>query len=288
MADPDHALRPVRGISGSTRLAAVIGAPVRHSRSPGLANAAFAAAGLDWVMVALEVPDGGAPDAIAAVRALGIGGLMVTMPHKAAVIPHLDRVTEVADRLGAVNSISWIDGALVGHNTDGEGLIRSLRADDGVDVAGRRCVVVGAGGAARSVVHALARAGAAEVIVVNRTAASADVAAELAGSAGRVGEAGDIARADLVVNATSVGMGADPGSGPTPFDPDLLHAGQVVVDLVYQPVQTPLLVAARSRGAQPVDGLGMLVHQAAISLERWTGHAPDISAMAATARAVAS
>ena len=158
--------------SGSTRLVAVIGHPVGHSRSPALANAAFRAAGLDWTMVAFDVAEGAAEAAIHGVRALGIGGLMVTMPHKAAVIPALDSLTPTARALHAVNSISWVDGALVGHNTDGEGLVSSLRHDTGLEVAGRRCVVVGAGGAARSVVHALAGAGAAEVVVVNRTRTS--------------------------------------------------------------------------------------------------------------------
>lgn len=271
--------------SGSTRLAAVIGHPVRHSRSPALANAAFRTAGLDWTMVAFEVADGEAAAAIAAARTLGIGGLMVTMPHKAAVIPALDGLTPAAEVLGAVNSISWVDGALVGHNTDGEGLVGSLRHDHGIDVAGRSCLVLGAGGAARAVVHALAGAGASEVIVVNRTAPRAEEAAALAGATGRVGVPDDVAHAEVVVNATSVGMGAPAGAtGPVPCPVDLLTPGQVVVDLVYQPLRTPLLAAAEARGARTVDGLGMLVHQAALSLERWTGTPPDLDAMHRAAR----
>jgi shikimate dehydrogenase len=271
--------------SGATRLAAVIGHPVRHSRSPALANAAFRAAGLDWTMVAFDVAEGDAEAAIAAARTLSIGGLMVTMPHKAAVIPALDALTPAARALGAVNSISWVDGALVGHNTDGEGLVGSLRHDHHVDVAGRRCVVLGAGGAARSVVHALAGAGAAEVVVVNRTAARAEAAAGLAGPVGRIGQPTDVAAADLVVNATSVGMGAPAGaSGPVPCPVELLGPHQVVVDLVYQPLVTPLLAAAEARGARAVDGVGMLVHQAARSLERWTGTAPDLDVMHRAAR----
>ncbi len=283
MAEAPAASAPP-SITGRTRLAAVIGSPVRHSRSPALANAAFEASGLDWVMVAFEVAEGGAGEAIAAVRALDIGGLMVTMPHKAAVIPHLDGLTPAAEALGAVNSISWVDGELVGHNTDGAGLVRSLEVDDGVDVAGLRCVVVGAGGAARSVVHAFAEGGAAEVVVVNRTPATAELAAMLAGPVGRVGVAADVETAQIVVNATSVGMGATASDGPTPFDTAHLRPDQVVVDLVYQPVRTPLLAAAERCGARPVDGLGMLVHQAAISLERWTGIVPEVATMAAAAR----
>lgn len=272
-------------ITGATRLAAVIGSPVAHSRSPALANAAFAAAGLPWTFVAFDVGAGQGPAAVAAMRTLGIGGLMVTMPLKAEVIPALDRLTSSASALGAVNSIAWDGEELVGDNTDGAGLVSSLRLDEGIDPAGLRCAVLGAGGAARSVIWALADAGAAEVVVVNRSADRAEAAAALAGGRGRVGGPEDLAAAELVVNATSVGMGAAPGDpGPLPCEASAIGAHQVVVDLVYQPLVTPLLAVARDRGARPVDGLGMLVHQAARSLARWTGVAPDLAAMAAAAR----
>lgn len=273
------------GLRGTTRVAAVIGSPIGHSRSPALANAAFDAAGLDWALVAFEVAPGRAGDAIAAMRTLGLGGLMVTMPHKEDVVAALDRVTPAATALGAVNSVAWEGDELVGDNTDGPGLVRSLRLDQDLDVRGLRCVVLGAGGAARSVAWALGDAGAAEVVVVNRTADRAAVAAEVAGPVGRVGDPGDVATADVVVNATSVGMGsAETDDGPIPVDPAHLHPGQTVVDLVYQPLSTPLLRAAAAAGARPVDGLGMLVHQAALSIERWTGTPPDVVAMAAAAR----
>lgn len=276
---------PAIRLSGTTRLAAVIGSPVRHSRSPVIANAAFGAAGLDWAMVAFEVAPGQAVAAVDAMRALSLGGLMVTMPHKADVIAALDRLTPAAAALGAVNSISWEGQELVGHNTDGAGLVASLRADDGLDPAGARCVVLGAGGAARSVVWALADAGAAEVVVVNRTPERAEEAVALAGDRGRRGSADDIAAADLVVNATSVGMGSHLGAaGPLPCDASWFGPHQTVVDLVYQPLSTPFLRAAEARGARAVDGIGMLVHQAALSLERWTGTAPDLAVMAAAAR----
>ena len=146
-------------------------------------------------------------------------------------------------------------------------------------------MVLGAGGAARSVVWALAEAGVERVLVVNRTAERAHAAAVLAGIRGGVGEPDDVANADLVVNATSVGMGVSAAAdGPLPVDSDLLRPGQVVVDLVYQPLETPLLRAARAAGAHPVDGLGMLVHQAALSIRRWTGADPDLAAMSLAAR----
>ncbi len=277
---------PLASLSGRTRLAAVIGSPVNHSRSPALANAAFAAGGLDWAMVAFDVPAGSGAAAVQAARVLGLGGLMVTMPHKAEVGAALDRLTPAAHALGAVNSIAWEGSDLVGDNTDGPGLVASLREDHQVDPAGLRVAVLGAGGAARSVVWAVAAAGAVDVAVVNRTEARAEVAAALAGRVGRVGSSADVAGADLVINATSVGMGAEPGTGgPLPVSPGSLGPGQVVVDLVYQPLNTPLLEAARQAGAQAIDGLGMLVHQAALSLERWTGRRPDLAAMQAAARA---
>lgn len=265
--------------SGSTRTAAVIGSPVRHSRSPQIANAAFVAGGFDWVMVALEVAPGRAGDAVIAVRTLGLGGLMVTMPHKTAIISALDRITDDAAALGAVNSVAWEGEELVGDNTDGAGLVASLTRQ-GVAVAGRSAVVVGAGGAARAVIRTLAQAGARQVTVVNRSAGRAEHAASMAGSVGVVGTPEVIAEADLVINATPVGMGSPPhAEGPVPFPIELISEAQTVIDLVYQPLVTPLLRGAAGRGAQTVDGLGMLVHQAALTLTRWTGAPPDIAVM---------
>lgn len=271
-------------ITGGTRLAAVIGRPIRHSLSPAIHNAAFAAAGADWVFLALEVPEGEGGAAVRAMRTLGIGGLSVTMPHKAAAYDAVDEATVVAAELGAVNCVFWRGDRLVGDNTDGAGFIDAIARDPGVDVAGLRCVVVGAGGAGRAIVRALAGAGAADVAVLNRSPQPAVAAAALAGRVGRVGGAPDVAGADLVVNATSLGMGLG-ADEPLPVDPGALHSGQVVADLVYQPLVTPLLAAARSRGAQAVGGLGMLVHQAAHAFGRWTGAEAPVQAMLAAARA---
>jgi shikimate dehydrogenase len=271
-------------ISGATRLAAVIGQPIRHSLSPAILNAAFAAAGVDWAFLALEVPAGEGAAAVRAMRTLGLGGLSVTMPHKAAAHGAVDETTAAAAELEAVNCVFWRHDRLVGDNTDGPGFVDALRRDAGLDVAGLRCVVVGAGGAGRAVARALGAAGAADVAVVNRSPEPARRAAALAGAAGRVGSAGDVAGADLVVNATSLGMGLAPDE-PLPCDPAALHAGQVVADLVYHPLVTPLLAAAEAQGARAVGGLGMLVHQAAHAFVRWTGVEAPIEAMAAAARA---
>lgn len=278
------------GPGGTTRVAGVIGDPVRHSLSPVLHNAAFAALGLDWVYVAFPVPEGRAPEALTGMRALGIEGLSVTMPHKAAVAGAVDRLSPVAGRLGAVNTVVRRGDELVGDNTDGAGFLDALRAGPGFDPDGRRCLVLGGGGAARAVVLALAQAGAAEVVVVNRTPARGQEAAELAGAAGRTGSAGDAASAELVVNATPVGMaGSGPGGGsealPGGIDPSDLGPGQLVVDLVYEPRVTPLLRAAGSRGATTAGGLGMLVHQAGHALRLWTGEEPPLAVMEAAVTA---
>jgi shikimate dehydrogenase len=172
-------------------------------------------------------------------------------------------------------------GGLRGDNTDGRGFLASL-ADEGFAPGGRHCAVVGAGGAARAVVHALAAAGAAEVVVVNRSPDRAETAAGLAGAVGRVGTPADVARMDLVVNATPLGL-AGARAADLPVDPDLLGPGQLVVDLVPNPATTALMRAARARGAQVAGGLGMLVHQGALAFELWTGRPAPLGVMRAAA-----
>lgn len=273
-------------MSGATRVAAVIGDPARHSLSPAIHNAAFRALDLDWVFLAFEVAAADVAAAIAGVRALGIDGLSVTMPHKDAVVDLVDRLTPTAATLGAVNCIAREGAELVGDNTDGAGFVDALRADEGFDPAGKDCAVIGAGGAARAVVLALAGAGAARVTVVNRTAATAESAAGLAGSVGATASAARVRDADLVVNATPVGMrrigvGLESDEEKLPVAADYLRAGQLVVDLVYAPPVTPLLAAARAAGATGVNGLGMLVHQAGHAFRRWTNLDPPLAAMSA-------
>jgi shikimate dehydrogenase len=263
-----------------TFVAGVIGSPIAHSLSPAIFTAAFEAAGLDWVYNAYEVEEAGAAAFMDEVREHRIDGLSVTMPDKAAVIPALDHLSPVAEALGAVNCVVREDDGLWGHNTDGDGLVDALRDDAAIDVAGLRCVVVGAGGAGRAVARALAEGGAASVVVVNRSADRAAAAAALAGSVGRVGAAADIAGADLVVNTTPLGMGDDTH---LPFDASLLGAGHAVVDTVYHPLITPLLSAAEAAGARTIGGLGMLVHQAGHAFRLWTGEEPPLDAMRAGA-----
>ena len=261
-----------------TRVAAVLGDPVRHSLSPVIVNAAFAEMDLDWVFVALEVGSGGGAHALEAIETLGLAGCSVTMPLKAELADALDRLDPLAQALRAVNCVYRDEHGLAGANTDGVGFCAAL-ADVGVPVAGTRLAILGAGGAARAVIAAVADAGAAEVVVVNRTRDRAVQAAALAPTA-RVGDAGDLSAVDVVVNATSVGM----GDGSLPCDPDLLATRQVVADLVYEPVETPLLSEARHRGLATVDGVGMLVHQAALAIRLWTGRDAPVEVMTAHAR----
>lgn len=267
-------------LTARTTVAGVIGDPVAHSLSPALHNAAFEAAGLDWLYVAFPVPAGLGADAVRAVRALRLGGLSVTAPHKLAAASAVDRLTGTAATLGAVNTVIPEDGELIGDSTDGPGLLDALAADPGWSPAGERCVVLGAGGAARAVTLALAGAGAAEVTVVARRDGPAGACAALAGTAGRVGDVTAVATAGLVVDAT--GAGATGGAGlPDGLGPGLLHPEQVVVDLVYSPEVTPLLAAARLAGATGRNGLRMLLHQAARQWSAWTGRPAPVAAMAA-------
>jgi len=265
--------------SAATTVVGIIGDPVAHSLSPLLHNAAFAALGLDWVSVGFAVAPGRAAAALEGMRALRVAGLSVTMPHKSDVAALVDERTAVAERLGAVNCVTRRGEVLLGHNTDGEGLVASLRHGAGFDPAGRRALVVGAGGAGRAAVLALAEAGASEVVVVNRSADRAAIAAALAGPVGRVGTPADAADADLVVEATPVGMDGVADDAVPLVDPAGLGAGQLAVDLVYRPAQTAWLAAAAANGAAVLGGLGMLVHQAAAIVAAWTGRDAPVAAM---------
>lgn len=265
-------------------MAAVIGSPVRHSLSPVMHNAVFEAIGPDWRFVALDVVAGGVPAAIAAMPVLDIAGYAVTMPHKEAAAAAVDEIDEASSALNSVNTIVLRDdGSTFGASTDGDGFVSSVLGA-GVVVDGANVVVLGAGGAARSIVFALDRAGARSITVVNRTPERAHEMLAL-GHSVVVGSVGAVADATLLVNATSVGMG---GAG-SPIDAGLLHAGLTVADIVYHPIDTALLRAAKLAGAQVIDGLGMLVHQAALQQALWTGRivAPAVLRAAAEAELVA-
>ncbi|MBT8240480.1 MAG: shikimate dehydrogenase, partial [Acidimicrobiia bacterium] len=254
------------------------GSPVRHSLSPAIHNAAFLADGLDWVYVAFEVAEGEGAAAVEAMRTLGLGGLSVTMPHKAGVAAAVDVASEAVRKLEACNCVYWSEGRLHGDNTDGDGLVEALLHEAGVSVAGRTVSVLGAGGAARSIVEAVGRAGAAAIHVWARSETSAATAAELSG-VGSVGPIEMVRDADIVINATSVGMAGGPNPNGIPVPADLLGQHQIVQDIVYEPRETPLMTAARQRGATVLGGVEMLVHQAARQYTHWTGQPAPLGTM---------
>ena len=278
-------------INSSTAIAAVIGDPVKHSLSPVIHNVGFKSLGIDWVYVACEVKEGEAQAALDAMKVLGLRGLSVTMPHKTAIASLVDSVSLPAQALHSVNTVEVAaNGSLVGHSTDGDGLVASLK-EQGVIVQGQAILILGAGGAARSVIDALQRHDCREIFVANRSLEHAQSAVALApeiSNAVSIADAATLAEAaansDIIINATSVGMTKSrevvPGNVlATPIPIDLIRADHIVMDLVYHPIETELLRLTRSRGALAIDGLGMLVHQAALQQQIWTGLMPNVSDM---------
>lgn len=273
-------------MTGSTPLlGAVIGMPVNHSLSPVIHEAAFAAAGRAGRFIARECGPSQLKRTVDDLRAEGVVGVSVTMPLKESVIELVDELSADAHSLRAVNCLSFRDGHVQGHNTDGDGCCDALETVAGATIAGSNAVVLGAGGAARSVVLGLARRGA-HVVVVNRTRERAEdvvalLSGEVSGTGGslRVGGIEATTDASILVNATSVGMNSDVSPVPTEF----LHAGLIVLDAVYSPLDTALLRAARQVGAVTVDGLWMLIDQACRQQIVWFGQSPDRRAMRAAA-----
>lgn len=268
-----------RVITGTTRVVGIIGDPLGHSRSPAMHNAAFDALELDWAYVAFPVRRGNGAAAVRAATTLGLAGLNVTMPHKADAAAACDDVSSEAAALGAVNTVVNADGTLAGHSTDGDGFLCALD-DEGIAVAGQRAVVVGAGGAGRAITHALGRIGAHVAVAARRPDAARSAASLAPGGAAVALDELAVERFDVVVNATPIGMD---GELP-PFDTARLHDGQFVFDTVY-PVETPLLRETRARGVRGAGGLGMLVHQGALSFSLWTGIEPPLEVMRAAASA---
>jgi shikimate dehydrogenase len=266
-------------INGETRVTGLIGDPIGHTRSPAILNAAFAAAGLNWVYVAFPAPRGHGADAVRAARSLGLAGLTVTMPHKADAAWACDDLSPEATALGVANVVTvHDDGRISGASTDGLGLVRAVR-DEGWDPAGQRALVLGAGGAARAITLALGNEGAEVTVAARQHDAAAMAAGLLRGARATTIDAVDPGDYDLVIQATPVGM-----KGEAPLvDPDRLNSAQLLVDTIYHPMETPLLAAARARGVPCTNGLGMLVHQAALAFELWTGVDAPLDAMRAAA-----
>jgi shikimate dehydrogenase len=279
-----------------TKRAGVIGNPLGHTISPAIFKAAFAAASIDATYEAWETPADVLEGRVNSLRGADFLGANVTIPHKQAVIPFLDGTSDLAGKTGAVNTIVHGDGKLIGHNTDVAGFARSLREDAGCDAKGKRTVVLGSGGAARAVAVALIEAGASVIYVVARQPRKIDQMVvslkPLTATGTTISWAywGDgsylraIKEADLIVNCTPLGAAGSEGAGQSPVAAQLIQAGTTVFDLVYNPAETPLVAAAKSRGAKAVSGMGMLVYQAAESFKLWTGQDADTKAMLDAAR----
>lgn len=267
-------------ITATTRVACVVGRPARHSLSPAIHNAAFAASGVDAVYVALDIEESALAATIETLRVIGFVGASVTMPYKEAALSLCDEVGDSAVALGSLNTLIPLEnGRMRGESTDGAGCVGALRTA-GRDPRGANCIVVGAGATSRACIVGLAQAGAASIGVVNRTRERAASAVALAPGVARVAEADQISDAEIIVHTTPAGMGDNTDSA---FDYSLVRPHHAVLDAVYQPLETSLLRAARNVGATCVDGLWMLVHQAVEQQRLWTGVVPDPQVMRAAA-----
>ncbi len=262
------------GISARTALCGILLHPAGHTRSPAMHNAAFRKLGIDAVYTAFDVPPEALAAALAGARALGIRQLAISIPHKERALPLLDEVEATARQIGAVNTATLRDGRLLGSNTDWIGAVRALERE--IDLAGRRAVVLGAGGAARAVVYGLCQRGARVVVLGRRPERARALAEALGAEAG--GALDELAATpyELLVNTTPVGLGTD----LSPVPADALVSGAVVMDLVYEPERTRLLRDAAARGARAVPGKWMLVHQAAEQLRLWTGREAPLETLA--------
>lgn len=261
------------------QLVCCMGQPVAGNPTQFMMQRAFAAAGLDWLYLTFEISPDALDDAIRGMRAMGFVGANFTLPHKVAVIEHLDRLSETAQLMGAVNCVYRDGDALVGDNTDGQGFVASLRTV--ADPKDKNVVVLGAGGAARAIAVEIGRSGAAEVTIINRSAergqALVDLLIDKVGTRACLipwkGELAIPEETDILVNATPIGL-LD-ANARVPIHADSLTPPLVVADVILNPPNTWLLRTAAERGCPILDGLGMLVQQAIIAFDRWTGRSPD-------------
>jgi shikimate dehydrogenase len=260
-----------------------LGQPVAGNPTQYMMEKAFYAANLDWRYLTCEVPPEKLDDAMRGLRALGFKGANFTIPHKVAVIPHLDELSQAAKLMGAVNCMNRVGDKLVGENTDGKGFVQSLR--EVCDPAGKRVAIIGAGGAARAIAVELGLNGVAQIVVVNRSADRGRQLVELLRDRAKVvadlvplqGEYAVPAEADILINATSIGLGD--AAARVPIAVDSLRKELIVADVIFNPPETWLIRTAKDRGCRTIDGLGMLVNQAVISFQIWTGKAPDATVM---------
>jgi shikimate dehydrogenase len=267
-------------------LVGAFGDPIAENPTGLMQEAAFQALGLQWRYLLIEVHKGDLEAALNGIRAMNFRGINLTIPHKVEVLKYLDQVSEDARLMGAVNTVRREGNKLIGENTDGKGFLRSLREDAGVDPAGKRIVVLGAGGAARAVTVELALAGAAHITLVNRTAGRGQTLVELLNEKTPV--SADFVLWDrtyalpsathVLVNATSIGLFPNVDQKPD-IAYDTITDAMTICDVIPNPPHTPLLKEAEARGARTLDGLGMLVYQGAIAFKMWTGRDAPLAAM---------
>ncbi len=269
-------------------LTGVFGDPVDENPTGIMQEAAFRAAGLDWRYLTLKVVPAGIADAMAGMRAMHFQGINLTIPHKVAVLPLLDEVAPDAALIGAVNTVRRDGDRLIGENTDGKGFLRALREDAGLDPAGARVAILGAGGAARAIAVELALAGASHLAIVNRSVAPGQELVALLNN--RTPAAAEFVPWDgpcrvppetmILVNATSIGLFPDTDAAPH-VDEETIRPDLLVCDVIPNPPRTRFLQTAGASGARTLDGLGMLVYQGAIGYRMWTGQEPPINVMRA-------
>lgn len=273
-------------IDSNTILFGVIGDPIRHSKSPIMMNRAFREAGINGVYAAFHITSGHVADFAAGVRAMGIRGVNVTIPHKLDIMSVLDHIDAGAAAIGAVNTIVNDNGRLIGYNTDGIGYVRSLKEEAEPHLAGKRIVVIGAGGAARGILYALISEKPAHITISNRSIERAtELAAAFRDKVDIEAVSNDslqaaCQQADIVINTTSVGM--FPNTDETPIDAAWLKPGAVASDLIYNPLKTKFLQQAEQRGCRIHGGLGMFIYQGAYAFEYWTGQPAPAAAMRET------
>ena len=269
-------------IDGETLLYGILGHPVRSSLSPAMHNADFQALEINAVYLPFPVSPEKLPQAVKGLVASGVCGFNLTVPHKVAILPLLDEITPEAKSTGAVNTIRCRNGWMAGTNTDGEGLLKSLQEDLNWSPASKQVLLLGAGGAARGIAFGLLNAGAESLIIANRTLTKAK---SLAGDC-RAGfrkakvealplDGLDGLEVHLLVNATSVGM----GDGASPVELEKVGVSEGVADIVYSPLETPLLAQAKALGLPTANGLGMLLHQGWLAFKFWTGREPPLEVM---------
>ncbi|WP_332647328.1 shikimate dehydrogenase [Lysinibacillus sp. 54212] len=262
---------------------AVIGDPIAQSKSPEMHNAWYEEGQVDAAYIPVHVKPENLEEAVAAFKLLGTSGWNVTIPHKQAIIPYLDELDDLAEKMGAVNTVVRTkDGKLKGYNTDGAGFVRSLEDAIGTDYRNAPLLLIGAGGAARGISFALQQEGYTNITIANRTEKNAQAIINELG----IGRAITLAEAEstldefkIFIQTTPAGMST--GEFELPFSLDKFPTGAIAADIVYNPLMTPFLLAAEKKGAKIVNGLGMFVHQGAIAYELWLEDYPNTNSMIA-------